>query len=74
METILQAIDIMYGKISTLQIPHADAVIKPQVGYIRAADFDKRHEAILEDDKAASAAMPAIDKIIGAFRQEGRLP
>jgi NTE family protein len=74
METILQAIDIMYAKISTLQIPRADVVIKPQVGHIGAADFDKRHEAILEGEKAASAAMPAIDKIIGALRQEGRLP
>jgi hypothetical protein len=33
----------------------------------------KRHEAILEGEKAAIEAMPAIQDIITRLRQEGRL-
>ncbi len=49
-ETILQSIDIMYSNISSSQITKADIVIRPRVGYIGAADFDRRHEAILEGE------------------------
>ncbi len=58
-ETIMQAIDIMYSKIAAVQIKNADVVIRPKVGYIGSSDFSKRHEAIMEGEKAA---------------QEGRLP
>ena len=73
-ETIMQAIDIMYSKISAIQIKNADVVIKPKVGYIGSSDFSKRHEAIMEGEKAANAALPAINQIISQLRQEGRLP
>lgn len=72
--TILQSINIMYAKISQLQLPRADVVIRPDVGNIGSADFTKRHAAILEGEKAALAAMPAIQEIITRLRQEGRLP
>jgi len=48
-------------------------VIKPKVGHIGSADFSKRHEAILEGEKAALEALPHILKIITQLRQEGRL-
>ncbi len=73
-ETILQSINIMYAKISQLQIGRADVVIRPNVGHIGAADFSKRHEAILEGEKAAMDALPKINQIIAKLRQEGRLP
>jgi NTE family protein len=73
-ETIMQAIDIMYSKMAAFQIKNADVVIKPKVGYIGSSDFSKRHEAILEGEKAATEAMPAINQIITKLRQEGRLP
>lgn len=72
-ETILQSISIMYSKISNAQISKADVVIKPKVGYIGSADFDKRHEAILEGEKAALEALPKIKAIIDKLKQEGRL-
>ena len=50
-ETIMQAIDIMYSKIAAIQIKNADVVIKPKVGYIGSSDFSKRHEAIMEGEK-----------------------
>jgi NTE family protein len=72
-ETIMQAIDIMYSKMAAFQLKNADVVIKPKVGYIGSSDFSKRHEAILEGEKAASDAMPAISQILAKLRQEGRL-
>ncbi|HAK87840.1 MAG TPA: esterase [Nitrospiraceae bacterium] len=72
-ETILQSIGIMYSKMATIQLAKADVVIKPKVGHIGSADFDKRHEAILEGEKAAMDAMPKINAIIDKLKQEGRL-
>lgn len=73
METIMQAIDIMNNRMAVIQLKNADVVIKPKVGYIGASDFSKRHEAIMEGEKAAAEAMPAINKIITRLHQEGRL-
>ncbi len=72
-ETILQSISIMYSKLSAIQLANADVVIKPQVGFIGGADFSKRHEAVLEGEKAALAAMPKIQEIMNKLKQEGRL-
>ena len=70
-ETILQSIDIMHAKISQMQLGRADVVIRPDVGHIGAADFSKRHEAILEGEKATLSALPNINQIISRMRQEG---
>jgi NTE family protein len=60
METLLQSVGIMYAKLASLQLSRADVVIKPKVGYIGSSDFSKRHEAILEGEKAAQEALPRI--------------
>jgi NTE family protein len=73
-DTILQSVDIMHAKISQLQLPGADVVIKPDVGHIGSSDFTKRHDAILEGEKAALAAMPAIGTVLTKLRQQGRIP
>ncbi len=72
-ETILQSISIMYSKISAIQLAKADVVIKPRVGYIGSADFSRRHEAVLEGEKAAIEALPKIQEIIKKLNQEGRM-
>lgn len=74
LETILQSIDIMYAKIAAVQIRNADVVIRPRVSHINSSDFDRRHEAILEGEKAAAEALPQIQQIMNKLRQEGRLP
>lgn len=74
LETILQAIDIMYAKISLAQLRHADVVIRPRVSQVAASDFAKRNEAILEGERAASQALPQIRQVLDKLRQEGRLP
>ncbi len=72
-ETILQAVNVMYSKLGAIQLCKADVVIKPKVGHIGSADFSKKHEAILEGEKAAIEALPQISAIMTQLRQEGRL-
>ena len=71
--TILQSINIMYFQLAKIQCFRADVVIKPRVGHIGSSDFSKRHEAILEGEKAAADAVPKIQEILEKLRQEGRL-
>jgi NTE family protein len=72
-ETILRSFDIMYSKLASIQISKADVVIKPKVGHIGSADFSKRHEAILEGERAAIEILPQIQGIVAQLRLEGRL-
>lgn len=72
-DALLQSIDIMYSRIGALQTPGADVVIKPRVGTIGSSDFNRRHEAILEGEKAAISALPQIQAIIKKLRDENRL-
>jgi NTE family protein len=72
-ETILQSFNIMYAKLASIQVCNADVVIKPKVGYIGSADFSKKHEAILEGERAAIESLPQILKIVNQLRLEGRL-
>jgi len=73
METIIQAIVIMYSKISQNQLARADVVIRPKVSHIGSTDFSKRHEAVLEGEKAALEAMPQVKAALDRLRAEGRL-
>ncbi len=65
-DTILQSIGIMYSRLSAVQLARADIVIRPKVGHIGSSDFSKRHEAILEGEKAASEALPAIRALLAS--------
>ena len=64
LDTIFHSINIMYAKIAENQLSRADAVIRPKVGDIASGDFTKRHEAILEGEKAAQAALPKIQALL----------
>ena len=72
-ETILQAVSIMYSQLVSLQCSRADVLLRPRVGHIASSDFSKRHEAILEGEKAAVEALPKINEILGRLKKEGRL-
>ncbi|MHB8941772.1 MAG: patatin-like phospholipase family protein [Desulfobacteria bacterium] len=65
LDTIFQAINIMYSKIDAAQLSRADVVIRPKVGDIASGDFTKRHEAILEGERAAQATLPKIQQLLG---------
>jgi NTE family protein len=72
LSTILQSIGIMYEQIATHQLKRADVVVKPKVSAIGSSDFSKRHEAILEGERAATAALPAIKAAISSSKTVGR--
>jgi len=64
LDTIFQSINVMYGKIAAAQLTRADVVIQPKVDRIDSGDFTKRHEAILEGETAAQAALPKIRALL----------
>ncbi len=72
-DTIMKSVDIMYSNIAAYQVKKADIVIRPNVKNIGSTEMEKRHEAILEGEKAAMEALPAIQKIIAKLKEEGRL-
>lgn len=65
-ETIMQSISIMYARLAAIQLGRAEVVVRPKVGHIGAADFSKRHEAIMEGEKAAVEALPRIQSALAA--------
>ena len=73
MDTMRKSVAIMYARIAEYQIKNADIVIRPNVRNIGSTDMDKFNEAIFEGEKAASAKIPEIQKIIDRLKQEGRL-
>jgi len=72
-DTMRKSLSIMYARIAEYQIKNADIVIRPNMKNIGSTDMDKFNEAIFEGEKAASAKMPEIQKIINKLKQEGRL-
>ncbi|MFZ2399516.1 MAG: patatin-like phospholipase family protein [Smithella sp.] len=73
MDTMRKSVDIMYARIAEYQIKNADVVIRPNMKNIGSTDMDKFNEAIFEGEKAASAKLPEIQKIIEKLKREGRL-
>ncbi|MDK2122450.1 patatin-like phospholipase family protein [Parachitinimonas caeni] len=59
-----QTITIMGRQLGEQELARADFVIRPRVGRIGPADFDQKHIAILEGEKATQAALPAIKQKI----------
>jgi NTE family protein len=55
-----QSISIMGQKLGEQELARADVVIRPKVNQIGATDFEQKNQAILEGERAALAAMPAI--------------
>lgn len=59
-DILLQTFGIMGQTISSNELPEADVVIRPNTFGFGSADFEKKHESILEGEKAAQAALPLI--------------
>ncbi|PXV56932.1 NTE family protein [Dyella jiangningensis] len=64
-----QSISIMGQKLGEQELARADVVIRPQVNQIGAADFEQRDRAILEGERAALAAIPAIKAKLAQVQQ-----
>ena len=66
-DILLQTFNIMSESISAYELAEADVVIRPNVANIGPADFDQKHFAILEGEKAAQAAIAAIREKISQY-------
>ena len=65
-DILLQTFGIMGQVIANNELQGADVVIRPSTGAFSAADFTKKHEAILEGEKAAQTALPIIQQQLKA--------
>lgn len=59
-DIMLQTFNIMGQTIGRYELAEADVVIRPQTGTIGATEFDQKHLAIMEGEKAALGALPLI--------------
>ena len=64
LDILLQTFTIMGQNLARHELKDADVVIRPQVGNVGSTDFLARHDAILEGEKAAQAALPQIREAI----------
>ena len=60
-----QMTTIMGGAIAANELKGADIVIRPKLPYVRSWDFTARNDALLEGERAAQAALPAIRQKLG---------
>ena len=60
-----QTTTIMGGLIGANELKGADIVIRPKLRYVRSWDFTARHDAMLEGERAALAALPNIKQKLG---------
>lgn len=63
-DVMLQTFAIMGQSISTYELTEADVIVRPDTSQLRATDFDNRHQAIIEGEKAGLAAIAAIKRKI----------
>ena len=63
-DVMLQTFAIMGQSIAGHELAEADIVIRPDTGAMRGTDFDNRHLAIIEGEKAGLAAIAAIKQKI----------
>ena len=60
-----QTTTIMGGIIARNELREADVVIRPTLPYVKSWDFTARHDAMMEGEKAALAALPQIRQKLG---------
>lgn len=68
-DVLLQTFTIMGAKLAQWELARADVVIHPNVGTISGTDFEAKHLAILEGERAATLKM---DEIRAALARVGR--
>ncbi len=64
LDILLQTFTIMGQNLARFELKEADIVIRPQVDGVGSTDFLARHDAILEGERAAQAALPQIREVI----------
>lgn len=63
---LLQTFNIMAHTIASHELPQADVVIHPRISGISGTDFQAKHLAILEGERAVAESLPALRAKIAA--------
>ena len=67
MDVALQTLAIMGQMIRRYELPAADVMIRPDIARLGSVDFDNRHLAILEGERAAGKEMPGLKDKLARF-------
>jgi NTE family protein len=67
-DVLLQTFAIMGQTIGRYELRDADVVIRPQTSGLKGTDFQDRHLAVLEGEKAVAAALPEIKAKLAKLR------
>lgn len=73
-DVLLQTFSIMSQSISRRELPEADIVIRPHTPELRATDFQDRHLAVLEGEKAVAAILPELKAKLARLREARPAP
>jgi NTE family protein len=71
LDVLLQTFTIMGNAIAAAELQQADVVIKPDISRLSSTDFQSRHLAILEGERAAQTSIPEVRRKLA--EREGRL-
>lgn len=67
MDVAFQTLAIMGQMIRRYEKPVADVMIRPDISRLGSVDFDNRHQAILEGERAAGIQMPMLKEKLARF-------
>lgn len=70
LDVLLDTISIMGGALGKTELAAADVLIRPELRGLPATNFQQRHEAILEGEKAGFAAIPRVREAIAAWERK----
>jgi NTE family protein len=74
-DVLLQTFNIMNHTIAEHELPQADVVIRPDVNGVAGTDFQAKHLAIMEGERAFGQTLPALrEKIARAMALAARRP
>jgi NTE family protein len=71
-DMLLRTFVIMGNALADIELRDADVVIRPETSGLSVTDFESRHLAILEGERAALAAMPDIKRKLAEREQRLR--
>ncbi len=66
-DVLLDTIAIMGNRIADYELRDADVIVNPNIKGLPAANFQQRHEAILEGERAGFGAIPRIRERLAAW-------
>lgn len=69
LDLLLDTIAVMGAALGKHELTAADVVIRPDLRGLPATNFQQRHEAILEGEKAGFAAVPRVREAIAAWER-----